>query len=720
MLTMGDEANKNSTSDPALCPLLSPAISVDQDDDLCSDDETQPFDPNDETSKVSSGQGSAACRSPLSARKHQYHALPASHSPNSSPSRRSSGSEQKSPNPLTEAAYRALERFLPASLLPSYTTTTTTTTHSNDSSPVSNAGASSNSSAKQDQKTTQPTGHATTTSHLLRRASNATESNHKAESAPTGSSTTTSSRRTSTAGVSDRQNIGPSPIPEFLPLNEITSQRSDHGSPAVRPKSSRGTISPAYRRRSNIITRSLIQQLAKKAQQRAESRLLSSLDVHITQQDGENLHDFKDMYLLRNEDIEDVVEVVAEEMRRRNSVSKMRNVSITDTNRPVLPRLSEDISGILPSIGTTADPATTIYMPRTSVATRNPLDLQIQTKVRDEDNHASATIVSRKSVAEIVWAQDDAPKRSTAEESHTPLTRKSSLKSMQNGLRRASSMSPPRVAFAGFSLNHYTTDDNLESLVADIGRAQTEPRFSTSEPELTSFPDLGSRHCTNEWLVPPIDLGTGPPLLASDFYHQGVDAHSGTEAWSPTPRMDEPMKPQICNYTLFDNDPFTDVENTKPASEPGVVEPSSARAEKRLGASIGISSRRRKSSQAIVRRDRSDSSEDHSIPTLADKIRKSGQSMFHSQHGSQEHSEFGAPTPYNSVRDPDSKPTSGIRSRDSIMRSYTPEQPMIDRVGIYEAMTGSRLLMRTKRGETCSEDNRPHACDDCVCGAAPE
>ena len=563
-------------------------------------------------------------------------------------------------------------------------------------------------------------GAPSTACYLFHDETDGVNGDYRTDSVPVEIDITTSGRPAYKVSVSGKQELGHDTLSSFLPLNESSPRSAENEASTKAHSLSKEVTTPISRRRSSILTRSLIQHLVKKAQQRIGSRLLSDMNMHVMQHDGKHPNGLDDMYLLRNKDLEGVVEDVAEEMRRRQtSVSNVRT-SILNSSKPALPRLSKSGNGFLPSLSTTADPATTICLPRTSVATRSPLDSQIRTKTREQEAHATTTIVSRRSVAEIVWAPDDCSKSPPSAGHRDSLARKSSLKSADDPSRRAF-RHQSRVAFTGFSLNHYAAEDDLDSLVADISRAHSEARSSLSEPKLTSFPKLGSRHCTKEWLIPPVDLDSESLLPTSDFYHRGVDAHSGAEARPSTPVADEPLKPRQCDYTLFDSNPFVETEASTTKSELGDTDCPLFREGKRIGSSIGASSHRRKSSQIPVRRDRSDSSEDGLIPILVDKIRKGGHKIFHSHHGSEMQSDNGAPTPHNSVGDPESQPTSGIRSRDSIARTHTPEPAGIDRVGIYEAMTGSRLLVRgRKRGDTCSEDNRPHLYDDSVCTATAE
>lgn len=83
--------------------------------------------------------------------------------------------------------------------------------------------------------------------------------------------------------------------------------------------------------------------------------------------------------------------------------------------------------------------------------------------------------------------------------------------------------------------------------------------------------------------------------------------------------------------------------------------------------------------------------------------------MFHNHGlGTSENTSGAAPTPNNSEQNQ----SSIVRSRDSIVKERTPEPAKVDDHGIYEAMTGSRLVASRRRHDTCSEDNRPHVCMD--------
>lgn len=46
------------------------------------------------------------------------------------------------------------------------------------------------------------------------------------------------------------------------------------------------------------------------------------------------------------------------------------------------------------------------------------------------------------------------------------------------------------------------------------------------------------------------------------------------------------------------------------------------------------------------------------------------------------------------------------------MKERTLKPPTADNLGIYEALTGSKMVVGRKRHDTCSEDNQPHVCEN--------
>lgn len=375
-----------------------------------------------------------------------------------------------------------------------------------------------------------------------------------------------------------------------------------------------------------------------------------------------------------------------------------------------------DGASISPCPASAADPAMTLNQPATSYATVNPEDMQVHTRTRDMEVAATATIVTRKSVAEINWSSD----RKMSSRLCRPVTGRASSTFASSKTLPVSQAMPVPQGPSGLplSLDHLEALACLIDLVQDLSPAPSLS-FSKSQDGMVSFPELLTRHSTNEWLSPPVnDKQLAAPPPADDMYHQGVDAHSGTKRASIV-EPEEPQKPFHCNYDIFDQDPFADEQQHLSTTQQGLatrrasVDSTTPKLESRRGQSIGAASHRRRSSQPVV--DPESDGHESLIPTLMGRLRKGGHKIFHrhrSQHNSSERNDIEAPTPYNSVMDEQSQKTSQVRSRDSMVIQMDPASPGSEsNIGIYEGSAGKKLSIdHRSRKNTCSEDNRPHVC----------
>lgn len=465
-----------------------------------------------------------------------------------------------------------------------------------------------------------------------------------------------------------------------------------------------------------------IQTLVDKARKRIESHRLSESNLDVVDESGNPVSGCKSMYLVCDEDIEAVVETILQEARKIETYAEEEQKKVGQAkskDRPSLPKFKGD--NIQPHAAAIADPATTISLPKTSYINMNPSDKHVYTKTRGLEISTTTTFISRKSIAEITWTNGE---RNT---SIDPL-RKYSGSTITTG--SASGIASPIVTgfreqttFNGFSLHQYPMPDSLNDAVAHANRTQSNAQAEGEhtwcntqskgdKTAITSFPELRSRHCTSEWLKPPMEMQL-VETATDDLYHHGVDAHCGNPSRSSVVFVeDEPQKPRHCNHNMFGENPFcTDHEDAAEDRLAGC--PRSSVIEKRLGTSIGTAAHRRKSSQigSIATSGHSES-HDSLVPGIIEKIRKSGHKIFHRNrpHKSDDlnSGEFG--TPRNSPEE--AHPTSKARSRDSITMERTPPLPQVDRNGIYEAMTGSKMRKQRKRADTCSEDHRPHMCEE--------
>ena len=476
-----------------------------------------------------------------------------------------------------------------------------------------------------------------------------------------------------------------------------------------------------------LLTHDYISFMVERIMNRVHRRLLfcrlPSEQIHIMDESGQQVNASDARYLVTDDNLKDVIETVIEEMRQFNTCDLVDNQTCDGAaENCLLPKLNSRNNSIIPSTANAAHPATTISMPKTSFASIvSPTDTGVQTKTIGVDKSSSATIVSRRSVAEISWTQQspaveaaepfDPLRQALRHYSHCDLsTNNSPLETSGEGKQ-----TDGPITLTGFSVHHYTTSDNYADLVAEIGRAQstTSPTSKERNDSITSFPKLLSRHCTNDWLKPPIEIDDLIHSVSANLYNQGIDAHCGSPSEARGQDVEEPLKPRQCDYSLFSDATFVEGEGGSRERRATEVAPSAVR-DIRLGTSIGNASHRRRSSVAVELQSPHPKPTEHVLPAWMDKIRKSGHKIFHPHHArghdsSKASEQDGSETPQNSATE-DQKSPSQPRSRDSIIRERTPELPKADRAGIYEAMTGSRLNYPGRRRGTCSEDNRPHVC----------
>ncbi|KAM5375701.1 hypothetical protein ACJZ2D_005884 [Fusarium nematophilum] len=432
--------------------------------------------------------------------------------------------------------------------------------------------------------------------------------------------------------------------------------------------------------------------------------------LHIVDSEGKSVREADGLYLVGDKDIRDVVRIVIEDMQRcGHIVDPERRCTKGSAGSRSLPRLDEVAKAIIPPSVTVADPATTISLPQTSYASINAIDMQVHTKTRGTGSDATTTVVSRRSVAEITWAQNYPPNYNLASSIHGRAV--SDCCSPTHGALSSCfedrRQSHPAMVNGEFVLRHYTTSKSTAEILSDIMcKKGIEKKQRVSDGTvITSFPRLLSRHCTNDWLSPPADIEDLKQPTSSTLYQQGIDAHRGNMSAASSNSHEEPLKPRQCNRSLFGDNPFSSKSNAA-----GTAKISKAlAAEKRLGASLGVDTLRRRSTQ--VAGIENETAEAHSSfrPSLMDRIRQGSHKLFHRHH-------FRKSTEGTSTESREetgeAQGSGASRLRDNIVRQLAPEPPKPDRLGIYEAMTGSRPNPHRQRKNTCSEDNRPHVCEN--------
>ncbi|KAJ3513232.1 hypothetical protein NM208_g15215 [Fusarium decemcellulare] len=434
---------------------------------------------------------------------------------------------------------------------------------------------------------------------------------------------------------------------------------------------------------------------------REHLQMIDGKGKHITEADG--------LYLVGDKDIRDVVKIVMEETQKSSTVVEPKRKSTKGSaGSRSLPRLDEASNAIIPPSVTVANPATTISLPRTSYTNINANDMQVHTKTRGAESDATA-VISHQSVSEITWAQKyppgyDSPTGSQGRAVSDCFSPTHGALVLCSEDRR---QSHPVMVKGEFVFRHYTSSKSTAEILAGIicDKSSGKQQRVSEGTVITSFPKLRPRHCTNEWLTPPMSIEDLNQPSPSTLYRQGVDAHCGTETTIPSGSSGEPPKPRQCGRSLFGGNPFGSRPNAGPLEASGFAE--TLAAEKRLSTSLSIDFQRRYSTQVAGIESEGTEAHGRLRPSLMDRIRQGGHKIFHRHHS---HKSTEVPRVTTELEEP--LASAEPPSRDSIVIKNTLKPPRPDRAGIYEAMTGTRLTVTRQRHDTCSEDNRPHMCED--------
>jgi hypothetical protein len=387
-----------------------------------------------------------------------------------------------------------------------------------------------------------------------------------------------------------------------------------------------------------------------------------------------------------------------------------------------------------------------ISMPESSSAALGTDDVQAQ--YSRTSSAPTPTAISRQNVAEITWPSGDRINLTECLDAFPTMTRMPDVTFSESSATTSVNLADVRqhlIAVDNSNAPLFTPATEqpvrrpsmlgLEAM--DEQNDEATPFAKTFESEITYFPVLRTRHCTNDWLTPPADLATVAGAKPADLYRLGVDAHLGTQLDSSSMVLDEIPVPRPCSHYLFGENPFvdtlspSDISTERRATDGGtplVIRP------KRLGTSIGSASHRRRSYQhnAGAPFENNEGGEGHE-PGLMERIRKgsiqwtknlSSAFQFHRNEQlatiaipesvGESSPEEACGTPHPTA----ARPTSAMERTPQIINSAEtsipqstldrlPPLPVLDNAGIYEAMTGARR----SRGNTCSEDSRPHVCE---------
>lgn len=425
------------------------------------------------------------------------------------------------------------------------------------------------------------------------------------------------------------------------------------------------------------------------------------------------------MYFLSDGDIKDMVGIVMDTLRQSLvSLTCPRRVhgcrTGTKDDNPTTSGFKYGRTSITPRLSAAADPATTISLPRTVFSYTNWGGREFSTTDSRVDSSTKTTILSRGSVSEIVWAESPSTDVDGFRDSL------SSAGLFEDGISqhclRCHSLS--KCVRCQKMIEAERTDSNCR--FASLFPPSTNPnpvlnkRVSRSTDDgsnITSFPELRPRQCTNDWLKPPVEIEQLLQTQSSNLYRRGVDAHSGLAPNSPESVWEQTLPLSVpCDDSVFNKNSLFSAGAC--FQERRGTESSAGASGKHLGNSIRSASRGRRRSSKIPTTNQSPwESQGQVFPHVLNKLRQNSQ---HSILEEGLHSrEWATWSPEPEMLLPlEPSQAANSRSRDSIIRERTLKRPTVDTSGIYEALTGSRMTKQKEKCAACSEDNRPHVCKD--------
>jgi hypothetical protein len=228
-----------------------------------------------------------------------------------------------------------------------------------------------------------------------------------------------------------------------------------------------------------------------------------------------------------------------------------------------------------------ASPAMTFTLPKVSSAGQAS---------KNEDSGESfiiATYISRQSVTEVQWPSPESSGVSPAQVNEEN----------QDGKGKARAAAENALVLDTDQLHQ---EPNTEGSDPKTGRSTISPHhvspLRSAEGRMISFPALGKRRCTNDWISPPIgSLDDG----ASALYEAGVDAHLAGRIPSIPTLPEPPLYPAPIDLSFFREPGFRRYSSPdKRPLKPQILDRSVACNQpprKQLGTSLGISSGRRRS-----------------------------------------------------------------------------------------------------------------------------
>ncbi|PON30527.1 hypothetical protein TGAM01_v200967 [Trichoderma gamsii] len=246
---------------------------------------------------------------------------------------------------------------------------------------------------------------------------------------------------------------------------------------------------------------------------------------------------------------------------------------------------------------------------------------------------------------------------------------------------------------------------HIQHQASDV--SQTSLGASSVASSMTSFPKLLSRHCTREWIKPLAKLEDPHYRPSSEVYSRGNESQAGHPSRGPHDESSMSNSWTADDFQSRDASGYfsNEVQNARRST----MSQSSLKSMRGFGSQIGAARHRRRSTTSFD--PRAQALQDNFLPNILSRFFHNKSKETPGSPDSKETLHSGALAPYNS-------PTHGHyfantpRSGNGSFVERSPTLSVEDRARIQEVLVEGPAAMRRRRCDTCSEDNRPHVCEE--------
>jgi hypothetical protein len=397
-------------------------------------------------------------------------------------------------------------------------------------------------------------------------------------------------------------------------------------------------------------------------------------------------------------DLENVIEAVLLEFRRSVQCSDKPETGEEEATAQSKPPAQFELENktqrirLRPSVA--ADPAITLSIPQTSFTTTDAKHKY--NGIREEWQRGASTmttLVSPQSTTSITWTKHGGhlgePSESPSESSTTADSPSDENSESTSQTRRTS------------SCHGHSQDQKPQTSQASLGA----PSIAST---ITSFPKLLSRHCTREWIRPLANSEDLHRRASTELSYQGANSHANRPSHHDMPFNESSFPLSWAGDNFQSRNPSGYFTNEIPNDRRSTVSQSSLNA-KGFGSQIGSAAHRRRSTASYDIK--ASILHDQFLPNILSKFFNNSNRGSPGSPDSKDTMHSGAFAPYNSPAHghlPVNTPKSGnvsFTERDSTVL-------VEDRTRIHEVLVGGTTAGGKRRRDTCSEDNRPHVCED--------